>query len=223
MIKPFKLDYKLTQGFGENPASYAKFGMKGHNGLDYGTPTGTEILAPHSGKIIETSSDPTGYGNYIKVENTKEGSVLAHLKEFKVTVGQDVTEGQVIGLSDNTGNSTGPHLHWGYYTKPRNRQNGYAGFIDQLGLIPNPTAPQTPSAEELKKHEKGSGKFDQIVKRGFELKQLDYDNPERYYDNDDVVNMIQRLHEKSIPNDSLVAENSQLKNVLNEIKKLLPF
>lgn len=135
MIKPFREEFRLTQGFGENPASYAKFGMKGHNGLDYGLPTGTQIVAPHGGKIIETSSDPTGYGNYIKIENDKEGSVLAHLKSFQVRVGDMVSEGQPIGISNNTGNSTGPHLHWGYYLFPRNRQNGYAGFIDQIKLI----------------------------------------------------------------------------------------
>ena len=220
MIKPFKRDYLLTQGFGENPQSYAKFGMKGHNGLDYGTPTGTEVIAPHGGKIIEATNDPTGYGYYVKIENTKEGSVLAHLKEFKVNVGQDVTEGQVVGLSDNTGNSTGPHLHWGYYTLPRNRQNGYAGFIDQLGLISNPTTSETPSTEDVKKYQQGSGKFDQIVKRAHELKLIDYDNPERYYNNDDIVNLFQKLYEKSTPNDSLVAENSRLKNILENIKKL---
>lgn len=136
MRRPFSGDWILTQGFGENPASYAKFGMKGHNGLDYGLPSGTPVLAPHTGKVIEASSDPTGYGNYLKIENDKEGSVLAHLREFKVSVGSSVSEGDLVGYSDNTGNSTGPHLHWGYYTLPRNRQNGYAGFTDQAGLLP---------------------------------------------------------------------------------------
>ena len=138
MIKPFRGDFRLTQGFGENPAAYAKFGMKGHNGLDYGLPTGTQVIAPHSGKVIEATNDPTGYGNYLKIENAKEGSVLAHLQTFQVKVGDMVSEGQPIALSNNTGNSTGPHLHWGYYLFPRNRQNGYAGFIDQINLIAQP-------------------------------------------------------------------------------------
>ena len=141
MRKPFEGNYPLSQTFGGNPESYAKFGMKGHNGLDYATPTGTNILAPHSGKVIEVSYDETGYGLYIKIENDKEGSVLAHLKENYVSIGATVTEGQLIASSNNTGNSTGPHLHWGYYTFPRNRQNGYAGFIDQLPLITQPKPP----------------------------------------------------------------------------------
>lgn len=135
MRKPFEGDFRLTQGFGENPDMYARFGMKGHNGLDYGLPTGTQVLAPHSGKVIEAASDPTGYGNYLKIESDIEGSVLAHLKTFEVKVGDQVNEGQLVAYSNNTGNSTGPHLHWGYYQFPRNRQNGYAGFIDQLPLL----------------------------------------------------------------------------------------
>ncbi len=135
MIKPFHQDWPLTQGFGQNPANYAKFGLKGHNGLDYGLPIGTDVIAPHAGKIIEAATDPTGYGNYLKIENDKEGSVLAHLQDWLVNVGDVVTEGQLIAHSDNTGNSTGSHLHWGYYLLPRDRQNGYAGFIDQLPLL----------------------------------------------------------------------------------------
>lgn len=135
MRKPFDGDYPITQLWGENPDMYAQFGLKGHDGIDYGTPTGTEILAPHGGQILEATYDQYGYGNYIKIENDKEGSVLGHLQEFKVKAGNNVIEGQIIGISDNTGNSTGPHLHWGYYTKPRNRDDGYAGFINQLPLI----------------------------------------------------------------------------------------
>lgn len=135
MQKPFSQDWVLTQGFGQNPDAYKQFGLLGHDGLDYGLPTGTEVLAPHDGTIIEATNDPTGYGNYLKIENSKEGSVLAHLADFTVNVGDTVTAGQLVAHSDNTGNSTGPHLHWGYYAFPRDRSNGYAGFIDQSSLL----------------------------------------------------------------------------------------
>jgi len=59
------------------------------------------------------------------------------LAEFRVKVGDTVQEGQLVALSDNTGNSTGAHLHWGYYKFPRDRGNGFAGFIDQLPLLTN--------------------------------------------------------------------------------------
>ena len=137
MRKPFDGDYKQTQGFNDEccRAAYAKFGMKGHNGLDIATPSGTKILAPHDGKVIETTLDPAGYGIYVKIENSIEGSVLAHLREARVGVGDGVKEGDFVGYSDNSGNSTGAHLHWGYYRFPRDRQNGFAGFIDQTPYI----------------------------------------------------------------------------------------
>lgn len=137
MKKPFDNEYPITQQYNDIccRASYAKFGMKGHNGLDFGCPTGTKILAPHDGKIIEATLDPQGYGIYLKIENSIEGSVLAHLREYRVGVGDGVKEGDLVGYSDNSGNSTGSHLHWGYYRFPRDRQNGFAGFIDQTQYI----------------------------------------------------------------------------------------
>jgi len=148
MIKPFRGNYILTQGFGGNKDWYTQFGMQGHNGLDYGLPTGTQLIAPHAGKVLEAASDPSGYGLYVKIESDVEGSVIAHMQSFQVKVGDIVSEGQPIGFSDNTGNSTGPHLHWGYYKIPRNRQNGYSGMINQLPLI-SVEKPSTPTTELL--------------------------------------------------------------------------
>jgi murein DD-endopeptidase MepM/ murein hydrolase activator NlpD len=144
MQKPFDGNYRLTQGFGENPASYAKFGLKGHNGLDYGLPSKTAVKAPIAGTVKEIAFDATGYGNYVKIENDTEGSILAHLDSTTIGVGEVVQEGTLIGYSDNTGNSTGPHLHWGYYPIPRDRTNGYTGCIDQLPLLNIPVDPPTP-------------------------------------------------------------------------------
>lgn len=137
MRKPFDKDFTQTQGFNDECCrdSYKKFGLLGHNGLDFATPSGTKILAPHDGKVIEATLDQQGYGIYVKIENSIEGSVLAHLREYQVGVGDGVKEGDLIGYSDNSGNSTGPHLHWGYYRFPRDRKNGFAGFINQIPYI----------------------------------------------------------------------------------------
>jgi len=148
MKNPFKGDFRITQVFGVNPESYAKFGLRGHNGIDYALPLGTPVLAPHEGTVLEARYDAKGYGWYIKIENNKEGSVLAHFKTLKVKVGDKVSEGQLVGYSGNSGNSTGPHLHWGYYAFPRNRQNGYGGFIDQKSLIT--TQPTNDLEQQLK-------------------------------------------------------------------------
>lgn len=167
MKKPFDGEYAITQIFGVNPQDYAQFGLKGHNGYDYALPTGTKVLAPHSGKVIEATLDPKGYGLYIKIENDIEGSVLAHLKEFRVGVGDIVSEGQLIAYSDNSGNSTGPHLHWGYYRHPRNRQNGYAGFIDQTPYL---TSQSDALSECLKLHKEAVEKLERQEKLIADLK-----------------------------------------------------
>jgi hypothetical protein len=135
----------ITQGFGENAAAYVKFGYKGHNGIDYRAflPNGdrcsvgdkSEVFAPHDGVIKENALDSNGYGNYIKIENDKEGSVLGHFSSRSpLAIGSIIKMGELVGYQGTTGNSSGIHLHWGYYQLPRDRNNGYGGFINQEGL-----------------------------------------------------------------------------------------
>jgi hypothetical protein len=135
----------VTQAWGVNPDLYKQFGLKGHNGIDYRAflPNGdrcyvggkSEVFAPHSGKVIENRLD-AGYGNYVKIENDKEGSILAHFSHLSpLKVGQTVKRGDFVGFQGTTGFSSGIHLHWGYYPIPRNRANGYSGTINQLPLI----------------------------------------------------------------------------------------
>ena len=140
MIKLLNLLYEgadapITQRFGNvliinGVDVYAQYNLKGHNGVDFGIPTGTKLYSCIDGTVIEAQADPTGYGNYIKIENEDCGVLYAHLKSFGVAVGEVVKAGQVIGISDNTGNSTGSHLHFGVFPKPRDRGNGYNGYID---------------------------------------------------------------------------------------------
>jgi murein DD-endopeptidase MepM/ murein hydrolase activator NlpD len=61
MRLPFNGNFPITQPFGVNPAAYAKFGMKGHNGIDYGLPSGTPVVAAISG-TARVLSDPYGFG-----------------------------------------------------------------------------------------------------------------------------------------------------------------
>lgn len=141
MNYPFKKIY-VTQKWGVNPDIYARFGFKGHNGVDLrlfdengNKATTSLIYAPHDGTVKERSFDADGYGYYLKIESETEGSILAHLKEFRVNINKQVKEGDLIGIADNTGWSTGSHLHWGYYRKPRDRSNGYGGTIDPTPYI----------------------------------------------------------------------------------------
>ncbi len=110
---------------------YKIFSIDGHNGLDIPIPTGTPLTSCINGTVIESPYDAEGYGNYIKIENDYCGVIYAHMKRLsEYKVGMQVVAGATIGLSGNTGNSTGPHLHFGVFSKPRDRSNGYGGYID---------------------------------------------------------------------------------------------
>jgi murein DD-endopeptidase MepM/ murein hydrolase activator NlpD len=135
MRKPFNGDFRISQEFGKNLEMYKKFGYLGHNGIDWACPIGTPILAPHDGTVKEIALDEDGYGWYVKIENETHGSVLGHNQVIVVKIGDHVTEGQQVAVSGNTGWSTGPHCHWGLYPIPRDRANGYGGFIDQINLL----------------------------------------------------------------------------------------
>ena len=67
----------------------------------------------HAGKVVAVGKDTRGYGLYVKIRGDKCESVYAHLSKQLVKDGDTVAANTVIGLSGNTGNSTGPHLHVG--------------------------------------------------------------------------------------------------------------
>lgn len=135
MRLPFTGTYRTTQGFGENPAVYARFGISGHNGIDYGLPTGTSVVAMEAG-IAYVMEDPGGYGHFVRVVG-KYQIDYAHLQKATVAHGSRVTEGQQIALSNNSGNSTGPHLHITVKPMPADKNNGYLGAIDPLQVLNN--------------------------------------------------------------------------------------
>jgi murein DD-endopeptidase MepM/ murein hydrolase activator NlpD len=64
------------------------------------------------GKVVYAGWNDDGYGNLVIVENGPYRTYFAHLSKIPVDLGQQVRAGSVIGLSGNTGNSTGPHLHY---------------------------------------------------------------------------------------------------------------
>ena len=84
----------------------------GHVALDYGVPIGTSVHTTMSGKVTYAGWNNEGYGNLVIVENGPYKTYYAHLSKIPVSAGQIVKEGAIIGLSGNTGNSTGPHLHY---------------------------------------------------------------------------------------------------------------
>ena len=84
----------------------------GHTALDFGVPVGTNVQSTMAGKVTYAGWNNEGYGNLVIVENGDYRTYYAHLSNIPVKVGQTVKSGEVIGYSGNTGNSTGPHLHY---------------------------------------------------------------------------------------------------------------
>ncbi|HEY54091.1 MAG TPA: M23 family metallopeptidase [Caldilineae bacterium] len=133
---PFDDDQRLTQGFGERPELYrARFGLPGHNGIDWGLPIGTPILAVDAGKVIVRHTSATGFGRYIKLQHSWGQSLYAHLSEFQVSIGDEVERGQRVGFSGNSGFSTGPHLHFGMRINPYSKSDGWYGYTNPHRFI----------------------------------------------------------------------------------------
>lgn len=85
----------------------------GHRAIDIGSWTGNLVVASDSGYVVHAGWDATGYGNLIIVDHGNGyRTYYAHLNSILVRVGESVGQGQRIGSVGNTGNSTGPHLHF---------------------------------------------------------------------------------------------------------------
>jgi len=100
---------------GKITTAYKKLGKmwsKGyHTGVDFACAVGTPVLAVADGKI-ENASWGKSYGTQV-VQKVDGGWVIyAHLNALRCKPGQVVKKGQIVGESGNTGNSSGPHLHF---------------------------------------------------------------------------------------------------------------
>ncbi len=112
----------VTQYFGNT--EFAKSGAyngKGHNGVDFRASTGTKVMAALSGEVIAINTNVAymcQYGRWVLIRHANGLTTLyAHLSLIprNISVGQQVTTGQVIGYSGDTGYSIGPHLHFTVY------------------------------------------------------------------------------------------------------------
>ena len=95
-----------------------------HRAIDLRAAVGTPVCAAEDGTVDwvqawdgRSTSGDQSYGNLVRIRHAdynggKLQTLYAHLKESKVKYGQTVKEGELIGYSGNTGNSTGPHLHF---------------------------------------------------------------------------------------------------------------
>lgn len=143
--------FLISQKFGENPEYYKKeFNVNGHNGLDIVAQDGTPVYAAHDGICYPEVDSSGGNGIVLRTLETFDyedkqvyfKSIYWHLKQADAVVktGQKVKCGDLIGYADNTGKSTGSHLHFGLKTQRwdendwqfynLNQDNGFMGAID---------------------------------------------------------------------------------------------
>jgi len=114
---PLKGKFRVTQGYGVPSKRYSS-GY--HDGIDFACPVGTPVYAARRG-IIARNQWGKSYGTHIVCKRTfpwrsKHHLLYAHLSQVFTLSGMKVKKGQLIGLSGNTGQSTGPHLHFGERT-----------------------------------------------------------------------------------------------------------
>jgi len=145
MVKTMKLSWPIkgigvkqgiwiSQYFGEHAPSAPPYGGNGlHNGLDIACPVNTPIYASHDGQA-KFITEAGGFGIHVKIYGTELMTVYAHLNSHE---GKDryVKEGDLIGLSGNTGYSTGAHCHFGKRLNNANQNDGFFGYSDPLPLM----------------------------------------------------------------------------------------
>ncbi len=111
----------ITQYFGKTVDAKRLYVSGTHNGIDFRASRGTPVKAVLGGTVkgLGNTDEQKGcysYGKWILIEHSNGLSTLyGHLDLIKVSVGQSVAEGDIIGYSGQTGYSTGPHLHLSVY------------------------------------------------------------------------------------------------------------
>ncbi|MFC7219582.1 M23 family metallopeptidase [Streptomyces polyrhachis] len=111
---PITDKYTFTAGYNQGGARWAHK----HSGQDFAVPVGTKVRSVHDGTVV-TAGWGGAYGNNIVIKHANGlYSQYAHLSKFDVKVGEKVKKNELIALSGNTGNSSGPHLHFEIRTTP---------------------------------------------------------------------------------------------------------
>lgn len=135
----FPGNYPISQVYGANPAYYSQFGLAGHEGVDWATPVGVQLLCPFNQGIILRSGWDPAYGYYLVIWDSVQLCAVwyCHLSRYYYNAGARIGRFAVVGLTGASGNVTGPHLHCNFVETDQNanrldRNNGYQGFKNIL-------------------------------------------------------------------------------------------
>ena len=144
-IWPVTTSRKISSPQGNRVSPGNGIGSSNHKGVDIcNVSYSSKIYATKSGKVLIASmpySDPdggsSGYGNYVVIEHGGGMSTLyAHMSIVKVSVGQYVSQGDVIGVTGNTGASTGPHLHYEVHSTTMVNGRAVTVYENPLNYLP---------------------------------------------------------------------------------------
>jgi murein DD-endopeptidase MepM/ murein hydrolase activator NlpD len=129
-VKPVK-KYTKSASFHQSGAMW----QSTHSGQDFAVPSGTDVVAAHGGTVVKAGGNGAGdgpaYGNAIVIKHGNGTySQYAHLSRIDVKIGQIVKTGQHIARSGNTGNSSGPHLHFEIRKTPN-----FGSAIDPVSFL----------------------------------------------------------------------------------------
>ena len=107
---------------------------KYHGAVDFGVSVGTPVYAAADGIVVtSTWGGSDSYGYYVKIKHYNGYYTLyAHASSLVAKVGQEVKQGDLIMYSGNTGNSTGPHLHY----EVRKSPGGYNDRVNPMNFLP---------------------------------------------------------------------------------------
>lgn len=128
--------YELSASFGNDGSRWAHK----HSGQDFAVPVGTKVEAAHTGVVVKAGpnggGDGPAYGNAVVIKHANGTySQYAHLSKIDVRIGETVKTGERIALSGNTGNSSGPHLHFEIrHTADYGSAVNPVGFLHKKGV-----------------------------------------------------------------------------------------
>jgi len=146
----------ITQLFGKTVDSVRLYASGTHNGVDFRASVGTPVMAMAPGAVLGVGdTDLTcfgaSFGKFVFIQyNNGLSSTFGHLSLIKVSEGQKVGRGDVVGYSGNTGHTTGPHLHVSLYASQAAKMASKASISCDGRIYRLPVSPVNAYLDVLK-------------------------------------------------------------------------
>lgn len=142
---------QIVRPFGGDAERYSRFGLAGHNGVDFAAEEDELVVAVDDGEVIEVRFDPSGYGTTVKLAHEWGESRYAHGLRLSVPI--EFRLGHIVRRGERVMVAAGPHLHFGLRLRRKDGSleygngGGFGGYEDplpHLGLAAPAPAPAAP-------------------------------------------------------------------------------